>query len=836
MRVLPSRSLGGLAAAAHSSALAAVVATLAVVSVTLAAVLAAPAVPAAPASPLPGYRLETVWPAAAHGLPSPTNLAAGLDGRVWLLDAQAGQVVAMAPDGTVNERRPARKDALDLSPDPSGDLFMGLWNGKPIAPHKGFSIVGRYRKDGSEAWFQNCECATGTGVSVSSGRVWFTDPKSKSMTWLGVSDGRVTGKVTSTTPGVGFPADLATAPDGTLFATDLVGGAVYAWPPPYLPNDFTQWPVVESNGPFRIGVGAQADGEVLVAVLHTNGLVRVHRPDGTLVARFYVPGDPGDITVGQGGRLYLLDEASHEVRVYVPGPPPTPTPLPADPPITRASCQITGTKTLAPASLNRCSRTEVHLQMAAVCPPGAVPGADIVLVVDESQSMRLGTPGGPFRIDGAREAAHRFLAGLDFRYHQVALLGFSDDVVLEQKLTTDRALLDAAVDRLLPQGAGTNIYAAVRAASDHIATAGRPNTLPVIILLTDGEPSLPKAPEPSTAAFAAAERARSRRTYIVTIGLGQFIDSLLLEGMASTPQDFYYAPNVVDLNHIYDTIGKVLQNLNLTDLVIEDTPSSRVRYVPGSGAPPPLVVNDTLTWFRPGLPREGLTFSYTVSAQLPGRGPAGAARVRFTDADGTRRTFRFPEPELNSILPTETPGPAPTVDPNEPTPGGPTPLPTLPLPPPAPVCASRDSWYLSLVVFPDTVGFGGYNCPGCNGRYDQGDHWERGAGASAASTIVVTDLTGQALWVGTVQPQANGPARTRVRLCASPPYVITLARIPAGYMACPNSPPSRTVDGRSFGFAHSAEVSFGVWAGCGLPTPVPATPAPRPTALPACPE
>ena len=38
------------------------------------------------------------------------------------------------------------------------------------------------------------------------------------------------------------------------------------------------------------------------------------------------------------------------------------------------------------------------------------------------------------------------------------------------------------------------------------------------------------------AALVAAERARARRTYLVTVGLGNFIDSLLLESIASTPR------------------------------------------------------------------------------------------------------------------------------------------------------------------------------------------------------------------------------------------------------------------------------------------------------------
>ena len=56
------------------------------------------------------------------------------------------------------------------------------------------------------------------------------------------------------------------APDGTLFATDLLGDAVFTWAPPDLPNDFVRWTLIETSGPWRVSVGAQEDGTVLVIV------------------------------------------------------------------------------------------------------------------------------------------------------------------------------------------------------------------------------------------------------------------------------------------------------------------------------------------------------------------------------------------------------------------------------------------------------------------------------------------------------------------------------------------------------------------------------------------
>jgi len=792
----------------------------------LVAAAVAGAAPHAPSAALPGYRLETVWPAAAHGLGAPGNLAAGVDGRVWVLDGPAGEAVALAPDGTVSERRPVPTDALDLAPDAGGDLFLGRWTGNPPRGQK-MANVGRYAPDGTARWVRQCDCATGTGVAASPGRVWLTEPTVDSMTWLGAVDGRIKGELEARPAANGFPADITAAPDGTVFGTDLIGGSVFAWSAPYLPNDFQTWSMLESSGPFRIGAGTQDDGAVVVAVLFSDGLVRAHRPDGTLLARFFVPGEPADLTVGAGASIYVLDDGTGEVRVYVPGPPPTSTPLPPDPPVGRGSCQIAGTRVVAPARIARCGEAEVRIELSANCPPGAVNGADVALVIDRSLSMIKNN-----QMGAARQAARRFLAGLDMRYHRAAIVAFSDGAVLSQTLTSDLTALNALLDEASPQkliaeGSATDIHAAIRLAMDHLTVAGRPDALPVVILLSDGEPTRPVAPEPATAALVAAERARSRRAYIVTIGLGQFVDSLLLESIASSPADFYYSPTVVDLNRIYDTILRVIQGISLTDLVVEDTPARPFVRPTGRSGPPALLVNDTLTWTRPVLPREGLVFTHTLAAGTLGRGAIGPARVRYTDADGTRRTFRFAEPQLEVFAAAPTPGaPAVTATPD---PAGPTAPPPIPPPPPAVECPSADTWSLALGVFPDVVGASRYACPGCNGTWDGGDHWSADVGSAGPATVVVRGADGAVLWVGDVAPALAGPARVFVRLCAPPPYRVSLERTPSGYVSCPNSPPVREVRPASFNLGRYADVSFALWPGCGVPPP------PTPTALPSCP-
>lgn len=798
-------------------------AIVAAVLFALWAALAAP--PPAPASPIPGYRLEATWPQDAHGLPAPNNITTGADNRVWLVDGPAGEAVALTPDGALDERRPAPTDTLDLAAGPDGHLYFGRWTGRPRSGEAMFN-TGRYDESGAEVWSRKCECATGSGVAATPGRVWLTDPATKSLRWLGSGDGRVSGEITARPASDGFPADVDASSDGTLFATDLKGGAVYAWPEPYLPGDYSTWTMLESSGPFRIGAGTQTDGEILVAVLLSDGLIRVHRPDGTLVARFFVPGEPMDLAVGFEGRIYVLDEVTREVRVYAPGTPPTPTPVPPDPPRTAGSCRLVGDRSIRPATLDRCGTAEVTLHLRAECPPDAVSGAEVALVIDRSLSMIS-----EGKMDAAKAAARRFIDGLDMRYHRATLVTFSTDARVEHPLTDDKAAILATLDTLGAEGSGTDIHAALQTAMIHIREEGRRDALPVVVLLTDGKPNLPVVPEADTAALAAAERARARKAYVITIGLGRFVDSLLLEALASSRADFYYAPSVVDLDLIYDTILRVVRSIGLTDLVIESVPNRpHVDYVPGTGSPPPLVVGDRLEWTRPVLPTDGLTLTWTLHALQAGRWPVGSARVLYGDADGTRRTFVFPALSIEAAYIPPTPG-----DPA--TPGGPpeaTPTPSIPYPQPAAECPTNTAWRIGLAVFPDTAGFGGYTCPGCNGRFDGGDHWARGADGEPA-TVVIRDSGDKVLWVGDIEASTTGPGRALAILCAPPPYTVTLARAPGGYVSCPNSPPTQVLSSGRIGADRRTEVRFALWSACEVPTPPPAAPVPACPALPTAP-
>ena len=93
-------------------------------------------------------------------------------------------------------------------------------------------------------------------------------------------------------------------------------------------------------------------------------------------------------------------------------------------------------------------------------------------------------------------------------------------------------------------------------------------------------------------------------------------------------------------------------------------------------------------------------------------------------------------------------------------------------------------------------------------------------GGREPAQIIVRDAAGTVLWVGAANSKpGHRPPSAQLRLCVPPPYTVTLARIPAGYVSCPNRPPERILSAADFGPDRRAVIQYTYWRGCsGLPT------------------
>ncbi|MFN8422125.1 MAG: VWA domain-containing protein [Anaerolineae bacterium] len=231
------------------------------------------------------------------------------------------------------------------------------------------------------------------------------------------------------------------------------------------------------------------------------------------------------------------------VRVYG-EPPPTKTPTPTRTPTPEPTSTPRPTGVPVPIYL------PVNLKMQP-CKP-ETKAVDIALVIDTSGSMSETTsPGGPKKLQAATDAARTFLGQLVAGRDQAALVQFNNAARLVVPLSDGGAAAVAGLAQLT-QDTGTRIDLALDAATAALSVPARkPTNNPVIVLLTDGEPTGATPDE----VRAAAARAKGAGMLIYTIGLGSSVDAALMRDVATRPAWFYSAPDTADLAAIYASIA-----------------------------------------------------------------------------------------------------------------------------------------------------------------------------------------------------------------------------------------------------------------------------------------
>ena len=167
---------------------------------------------------------------------------------------------------------------------------------------------------------------------------------------------------------------------------------------------------------------------------------------------------------------------------------------------------------------------------------------DIALVIDCSGSM-AGT-----NIRDAKNAAVRFLDEVDQSW-RVGLVSFGGSLAkIERALTQNFEALRRAIRGIEIRGS-TPMTQAIEVTRKKLLNSGNGN---VLILLTDGYPDHPWAALPE------AELAKEKDIRIITIGVGYGVDSDYLKQIASTPEDYYFVEESVQLESIFTTVASRL--------------------------------------------------------------------------------------------------------------------------------------------------------------------------------------------------------------------------------------------------------------------------------------
>jgi len=212
------------------------------------------------------------------------------------------------------------------------------------------------------------------------------------------------------------------------------------------------------------------------------------------------------------------------------------------------------------------------------CPSDQYVPPDVMLVLDRSGSMA-----NEGKMDAAKNAVRIFLSQMDFNQEKAGIASFAEVASLDHVLSQDRLSLEAALNRLVAGGStaigeGIAVAQAELESNRHVPGHGR-----VIVLLSDGHNFAGRDP------LAAAASAKAAGIRIITIGLGSDADANLLQQIASSADDYYYAPGPDVLAELYRIIaGTVRCNQPPPNATSTPTYTPTPTVTPTSTTPTPI--------------------------------------------------------------------------------------------------------------------------------------------------------------------------------------------------------------------------------------------------------
>jgi Mg-chelatase subunit ChlD len=429
-------------------------------------------------------------------------------------------------------------------------------------------------------------------------------------------------------------------PDGRLLLVDRTAAMVEVRDPDS-GAVLDRWPVI--GIPARIAADTSADNPGGAFVLTREGWVWRLEAGGAVRAWWSAARDatggavaPTDLAVAPDGRVVVLDGANDRALVYAPNPGAPPPLAP-----TGEGCTFLRDKRAAPPRITIGDTVGVTLTVTGQC-LGQGQGADIVLVVDRSGSME------GQKLAAAKAAVAAFAGDLDFAQSRAGMVIFNLEAELRVPLSADPGAVLAGLSSF-DAGGGTDIGKAVDVAADELRANGRPGVEPIIVLMTDGRPD-----NAEIDADDAALRARSAGIRLFTIGFGPDTDAGLMRRMASSADDYFFAPTEAELAGIYLEIARrisgsvILETATITDVV-----PANMDFVVGSAQP--LATWDapsrTITW-RISEARAGLTLSYRLRPTQTGTHPTNVeARMRYRDGLQSPGELVFPIPRVTVLGP-----------------------------------------------------------------------------------------------------------------------------------------------------------------------------------------
>jgi VWFA-related protein len=165
-------------------------------------------------------------------------------------------------------------------------------------------------------------------------------------------------------------------------------------------------------------------------------------------------------------------------------------------------------------------------------------------------------------------AAKSFVDELNPVTDEAEVIKFDEDIAVMQVFTENQDALKAAIDAPPPNlpRDGTHLYEALWQSIN--STSLRSNPQLAIIAVSDGEDSSSTSPTIEDVTAAAA----SSNVQIFTIGIGNVDNTVMQQLATETGGQYFFAPNISDLEAVYAAISKILSN----QYTIEYTPTTLI--------------------------------------------------------------------------------------------------------------------------------------------------------------------------------------------------------------------------------------------------------------------
>ncbi|MCB9176257.1 MAG: VWA domain-containing protein [Caldilineae bacterium] len=314
-------------------------------------------------------------------------------------------------------------------------------------------------------------------------------------------------------------------------------------------------------------------------------------------------------------------------------------------------CQLRAQSDAGPDPVALDATAWVTLTLVTDCPVERKP-IDVVLAIDHSGSMRSAN-----RMADAKAAARTFVNLVDLDLARVAVVGLGSEAELLVDLSQDRQTLLEGIERLHVEGENDFQVGIDRARL--LLRQRRPDALPIVILISDGDTVFPKKlDDPDDPWLQAAYWAHLEGLRMVVVCITDTGRCYPKFAQLAEPASYYRAlPGGAELEAFYAELALKLGLADFERLSVaaERQPAFEYDGVPTAHDRPSVEADGGLFWQQVD-PLFGRTrIRYPLRARAVGRWPvAGAIEATWRDRDGVAGQTRLPLPELEVRAPADT--------------------------------------------------------------------------------------------------------------------------------------------------------------------------------------